>query len=550
LSTILEIIDLTKHYGALTAVKKLSLQVTQGEILGLLGPNGAGKTTIIHMICGLLKPDEGSIVIQGTPANQNRQHLHLIGLCPQNIILWEKLTCIEQLQFMGEMYGMKSSSALRAGDNLLISLDLLDKRDMQACTLSGGMRRRLFTSHWKEVERMIFLHVLRKCLREQYRNLLELSLTLVFAPVFILFYYLILPSGSTTYSVLVQNLDNGSKYSDTSLVNAGTDFIETLKKVQYANANPILKVSLVTDPELAKAKLRERDATVIIIISPGFSKTLQNFRETTTAGGIVRSLPPAPVTFIGDLTNPYYAIAAVIVNAALDEYVQSFIQQSRPVQIIEQPLGGSGTRTEFDIYIPGLIIFSIIMLVFSASMSVTREVESGIITRLKLSRMTAFDYLAGISISLLLVGMTSIFLTLLTAYLLGFRSQGPWWIIILVGVLTSFSIIGTGLIVASFSKTITQAFLIANFPLGFYMFFSGSIFPLPRSTLFSIAGHAVGILDWLPPTHAVNALNEVCTLGNNLGGIAYEMSSLLILSVIYFAIGVWVFNHKHLRVVN
>ncbi|KAA3646742.1 MAG: ABC transporter ATP-binding protein [Chloroflexi bacterium] len=130
----LQVKSLTKEFGSLTAVDNLSLEVYRGEIFGFLGPNGAGKTTSIRMMCGLLEPDSGEVIFQGGK---------LVGICPQETILWEKLTCLEQLEFIGEMYNLPAKLARQRGDELLSILGLEEKRHNLASTLSGGMKRRL-----------------------------------------------------------------------------------------------------------------------------------------------------------------------------------------------------------------------------------------------------------------------------------------------------------------------------------------------------------------------------------------------------------------------
>jgi ABC-2 type transport system ATP-binding protein len=135
---------LTKRYGNLTAVQDLTLAVYEGEVFGFLGPNGAGKTTSINMMCGLLKPDAGQVIVHGVPINKGDDNVRTrVGVCPQEIVLWERLTCLEQLQFMGQMYGLSGRRANRRGEQLLQELDLTEKRNKQARTLSGGMQRRL-----------------------------------------------------------------------------------------------------------------------------------------------------------------------------------------------------------------------------------------------------------------------------------------------------------------------------------------------------------------------------------------------------------------------
>ena len=141
---ILQIRNLSKSYGELLAVQDLSLDILPGEVFGLLGPNGAGKTTTIKMISGLLKPDSGEVFFQGKSITDcDVNNLKRIGICPQENVLWKKLSPSEQLVFLGEMYGMKSSLLRHRCRMLLDSLGLIDSADKLAGTLSGGMQRRL-----------------------------------------------------------------------------------------------------------------------------------------------------------------------------------------------------------------------------------------------------------------------------------------------------------------------------------------------------------------------------------------------------------------------
>lgn len=138
---IIKIENLTKEFDALTAVDNLSLNIQKGEILGLLGPNGAGKSTLINMICGLLDRTTGEILFQNN--NNEKRTRAMIGVCPQENIYWPKLTCKEQLIFMGEMYGMSSNRVKKKSQKLLNFLGLSEKSNVQAKKLSGGMKRRL-----------------------------------------------------------------------------------------------------------------------------------------------------------------------------------------------------------------------------------------------------------------------------------------------------------------------------------------------------------------------------------------------------------------------
>ncbi len=141
---ILSLSGLRKSYGDLEAVRDLSLDVFRGEVFGFLGPNGAGKTTTIRMICGLLKPDGGDIRVNGTALRDDiRACRRRIGLCPQELVIWETLTCLEQLVFVGTQYDLTRRAARRRALELLDTLGLPDKANKLARTLSGGMKRRL-----------------------------------------------------------------------------------------------------------------------------------------------------------------------------------------------------------------------------------------------------------------------------------------------------------------------------------------------------------------------------------------------------------------------
>ncbi len=134
---------LTKRFGDLVAVGGVGLEVRSGEVLALLGPNGAGKTTTLRMLAGLLRPDQGRTLIDGRLLEMGSAESRRIGVCPQRIIVWERLTCLEQLTFLGAMYGVARTAAGQRARSLLADLGLAEKAGAQARLLSGGMRRRL-----------------------------------------------------------------------------------------------------------------------------------------------------------------------------------------------------------------------------------------------------------------------------------------------------------------------------------------------------------------------------------------------------------------------
>lgn len=156
----LEVVDLVRQYGDLLAVDHLSLQVNRGEVFGFLGPNGAGKTTAIRLMCGLLRPTSGDVYIEGMhyDLGGSAEIRSRVGICPQENILWNKLTCFEQLVFSARMYDVPTKTARQRAATLLSVMGLEDKRNKLAGTLSGGMKRRMnvIMAMMHEPEIMVF----------------------------------------------------------------------------------------------------------------------------------------------------------------------------------------------------------------------------------------------------------------------------------------------------------------------------------------------------------------------------------------------------------
>jgi lipopolysaccharide export system ATP-binding protein len=138
--------DLTKVFGRRVVVDSVSLHINQGEVVGLLGPNGAGKTTTFNMIVGLLRPNRGQIVLDGTAITDlpmyRRARMGISFLC-QEPSVFRKLKVIENLVAVFEIVGVKGADAEEKAGILLKDFNLEHVREQKAYTLSGGERRRV-----------------------------------------------------------------------------------------------------------------------------------------------------------------------------------------------------------------------------------------------------------------------------------------------------------------------------------------------------------------------------------------------------------------------
>lgn len=136
--------DLVRRFGDFTAVDHVNLKIERGSFFGFLGPNGAGKSTTIKMLTGLLAPTSGRIIvlgrdIQAEPLEVRRR----IGVVPEDLNLFERLTGAEMLAFTGRMYGLKKSEIAERAPELLSVMDLQDDPRKLIVEYSHGMKKKL-----------------------------------------------------------------------------------------------------------------------------------------------------------------------------------------------------------------------------------------------------------------------------------------------------------------------------------------------------------------------------------------------------------------------
>ncbi len=142
--SVIEVSDLTKKFGELTAVNHVSFQVREGEIFGFLGPNGAGKTTTINMLTTVLRPNGGTAKVNGHDVSHEALDVRRsIGLVPQEYTADEDLTGMENLLLIASLYEVPKAEARSRAADLMELVQLKDAADRTVDTYSGGMRRRL-----------------------------------------------------------------------------------------------------------------------------------------------------------------------------------------------------------------------------------------------------------------------------------------------------------------------------------------------------------------------------------------------------------------------
>ena len=373
-----------------------------------------------------------------------------------------------------------------------------------------------------------------KSVKEQLRNIWILILTVSMAPFFVFVYFLINEASQPHYSVLIVNLDQGTVVQGEN-INLGNKLLPEFKMYIDGVENSPLSIRSAGSREIAVKQIETRKADVLVVIPANFSRS-------------VLAVPPrAPeLEIVGNLTSPGYLISAVWLGELFNDFMTRQTGQERLFVVQETALGISGQVDEFELWMPGILILSIIMLMFSATIAIIVEVDQGTILRLKLSGMRAWQFLVGVGSSQVIVGIIAIFLTLAAATTLGFEMRGSFWSFLLITVLASISMIAFSLILAAVTRSVTDVLVVGNFPLFLFMFFSGAAFPISPQAWFYLGDYGVSWQTLMSAAPAISALQKISIMGVGLTGVGGELLALAVMTVIYFVIGLWGFQRRHL----
>ncbi len=142
--SIIQIQDLKKYYGANLVLKGIDLNITAGQIVGYIGPNGAGKSTTIKILSGIISDFEGTATVMGMDVRKDALDIkQKIGYIPEQAALYDVLTPMEYLRFVGKLYNLEDGIINTKSNDLLRLMDLHDKADIRMTTFSKGMKQKV-----------------------------------------------------------------------------------------------------------------------------------------------------------------------------------------------------------------------------------------------------------------------------------------------------------------------------------------------------------------------------------------------------------------------
>jgi ABC-2 type transport system permease protein len=444
-------------------------------------------------------------------------------------------------------------------------------------------------------EKLKFIDITSKGIRENLRDrrgfvfLLGLPVLLIVLFAFAFGSGTFLSGGSLPHEVVVINNDAGIELAvnnTTQYVNYGATFAGVLENATAENSTTNLFHLNNVSLERAEQLLKSRNIDALIVIPENFSGAFAAMVNNSTRTAISSSvgqqvianagLSPvggnvlgANVTlpteqnitstlFIqGDTGFVNFATSQILITSIFDQYKNevranttgSLTSDYIPAETV--PIAGTKSFSLFDYMVPGLIVFALLLQVSLVASSLVRDDEVGLLDRLKLSKMRAFDLLFGTFLTWTIITVGQIILLIAIAIVFGYKHQGDLsslGLATLIGVLAGMASISLALIIASFTKNDRQAIGLSamlSVPLGFM---AGAFIPLPRQVLGEFGGRTYMLYDILPWTHAIAALRSVLTYGTGLSGdVVFEMTWLIVLTAILFVVGVATYSVVRLR---
>ncbi|MCE1252872.1 MAG: ABC transporter permease [Anaerolineae bacterium] len=371
----------------------------------------------------------------------------------------------------------------------------------------------------------------KKYLHEFIREPAILLIILFLPAAFIGIYYLAFGGGQNTMaqllSVSVLNRDSGPH---------GAALIEALKNATF-DGSPALSVEPVRDLQQGETMVKENSAVLLLIIPADFSLKLQ---QRGTGG-------TAAFELAGDPSADLFNFARSFVVGIVDTYVKQQIGWHKPPSINIRFVEHTGTLNDFQIAIPGLLIFGILFNIASTSLWVVRESASGMLRRVQISAARSGDLFVGITLMQSLVCLLQVLVALGAALLLGFRPIGSLVLCVYVCFLSGLTATGLGLLLSAFTETTMGATTLSTAALLPMAFLSGAAFPVPAVPLGSLWGFQINLFDFLPATHAVNALTRILVYGDSASQLIYPLVSLLLLSILIYSVGIFFFQKYRLE---
>jgi ABC-2 type transport system permease protein len=305
-------------------------------------------------------------------------------------------------------------------------------------------------------------------------------------------------------------------------------FAGFLSQQKYPDGRPIYDIKKAPEGADVEAELRSKNLSAFVVAQPG------------DAGQSLK------VSVEGDAGAPNFLQALTSIEAAYRQWVRENLQPS-PVAYRVRSVSDAFPMSDFEAFATGLIVLAVLLIVPQTALLLAREMRGGTLNRIRLTRLTAFELLTGITMAQTVVAAVQIAAMLASIYLLGVRIVGSIWLVFAIGMLLAFSAIGSGLITACFVRHDSQALNVGSAISMAQTLLSGSLFFLRSPVLFTVLGYQFSLFDVFPASHGFIAMQQVLTYGTPVKEVGFRIGMTALLSVIYFVLGVAFFHVARMR---
>ena len=360
--------------------------------------------------------------------------------------------------------------------------------------------------------------VIAKEVRQRLRDRLTLVLTLFTVPFFTMAYGMVFSQETIHVAVAKPTTQVGHL------------LLQSVYNAKSPDGEKLFNLHLVADANI----LREQVEAGIWNAGVIMPRTVINDSES-----------PPKIIMLGPVQRPQ----TMLTFAQLERILRGTLTQLDPSQpptpvFAWEEAGPTGPQTTFDQFVPGLLAFAIIMLIFSSALALSREIERGTLLRLQLTHIKPWHLVAGMGLVQAALGIICVGITLVTAIVLGFTVKGSILAALVFITLGCIASIGIGLVIACLTQTTPRAFLVSSFVMFLLLVFSGIVFPQPENTFTTIMSRAVSWTDFLPTSHLRIALDRILASGWESTRLGYQLIWMSLQAVVILGIGVFLFGKQ------
>lgn len=375
---------------------------------------------------------------------------------------------------------------------------------------------------------MKFIYFFRKTVIENIRDWKILCVVIALGPFFIFLMHGYFDAADPAYNMVVVNEDD-------SPITKG--LVKAWRAAAHPDGRFVFNIESADTVASAADKLASGQVSLIVTLPNGFG-------EQVTANRKQGSKAAPTLHYTVDPSNTRGTMAASFSDYIAYSYAFEQTGRKPPLDVRYASVGDREVVSEFDTYVPALLVLAIIMVLFTSAATIIKEREMRTMMRLTLSDLSFPQMMTAISINQVVIALVALAISLLATHMIGYQPSGHVLRLLPVGVLGALGVVAIGFITAALLNTLFELLTVGVFPFFILMFFSDCMFPLPKIHLIDVLDHPMYANDILPTALTVRAFNQLLNHNATYGQIGFELVALALLTGAYFMVGVLLLRRK------